>query len=83
MIIYQTTNLLNGKIYVGQDAKDNPNYYGSGIILERSIKKYGISNFKKDIIERCKSKKELDIRENVNSRSSDLLKKVFAKQDKK
>jgi group I intron endonuclease len=63
MIIYQTTNLLNGKIYVGQDAKDNPNYYGSGIILERSIKKYGISNFKKDIIERCKSKKELDIRE--------------------
>ena len=44
MIIYQTTNLLNGKIYVGQDAKDNPNYYGSGIILERSIKKYGISN---------------------------------------
>lgn len=28
-------------------------------------------------------KKELDIRENVNSRSSDLLKKVFAQQDKK
>jgi len=27
-------------------------------------------------------KKELDIRENVNSRSTDLLKKVFAKQDK-
>lgn len=27
-------------------------------------------------------KKELDIRENVGSRSSDLLKKVFAKQDK-
>lgn len=27
--------------------------------------------------------KELDIRQNVDSRSSDLLKKVFAKQDKK
>lgn len=27
-------------------------------------------------------KKELDIRQNVNARSSDLLKKVFAKQDK-
>ncbi len=29
------------------------------------------------------AKKELEIRENVDSRSSDLLKKVFAKQDKK
>jgi hypothetical protein len=28
-------------------------------------------------------KKELDIRQNVDSRGSDLLKKVFAKQDKK
>lgn len=29
------------------------------------------------------AKKELDIRQNVNARSSDLLKKVFAQQDKK
>ena len=33
MIIYKTINLLNGKVYVGKDEKNNPNYYGSGKIL--------------------------------------------------
>ena len=25
MIIYKTTNLVNGKFYIGQDSKNNPN----------------------------------------------------------
>lgn len=63
MIIYKTTNLTNGKIYVGQDAFNDPTYLGSGIILERSIKKYGKSNFKKEILEHCHSKEDLNQRE--------------------
>lgn len=50
MIIYKTTNTINGKIYVGLDTKNNPNYLGSGKILKLAIKKYGKENFKKQII---------------------------------
>jgi group I intron endonuclease len=63
MIIYKTTNLINGKIYVGKDTNDNPNYLGSGIILKNAIKKYGIQNFKKEILENCNTIKDLNERE--------------------
>jgi hypothetical protein len=63
MIIYKTTNLLNNKIYIGQDKFNNPKYLGSGKLLNISIKKHGIQNFKKEILEECNSKKELNERE--------------------
>jgi group I intron endonuclease len=63
MIIYKTTNLVNGKFYIGQDLNNNPNYLGSGLMLNNAIKKYGIENFKKEIIEVCNSKEELNERE--------------------
>lgn len=63
MIIYKTTNLINGKFYVGKDASNNPNYYGSGLLLAKAIKKYGKENFKKEILEECQSLKYLNIRE--------------------
>lgn len=50
MIIYKTTNTINGKIYVGLDTKNNPNYLGSGKIFKLAVKKYGKENFKKEII---------------------------------
>jgi hypothetical protein len=49
MIIYKTTNLINGKMYVGQDSHNNPLYLGSGKVLGLAIEKYGIENFKKEI----------------------------------
>lgn len=62
--IYKTINLINGKIYVGQSFKDNDKYIGSGKLLKKAIRKYGIKNFRKEIIEKCiPDKKVLDERE--------------------
>lgn len=63
MIIYKTTNLVNGKFYVGKDSKNDPNYLGSGRILKRSIKKHGKENFKKEVLEVCVSEEHLNERE--------------------
>jgi group I intron endonuclease len=63
MIIYKTTNLINGKIYIGQDSKNNPKYLGSGIILKQAIKKYGTINFKKEVLETCKTIDDLNYKE--------------------
>lgn len=62
-VIYMTTNLINGKKYIGRDSKNNPNYLGSGIQLKRSIKKHGRNNFEKKILEVCVSNEELIQRE--------------------
>lgn len=55
-IIYKTTNLINGKIYVGQRLiKDqstlDDKYLGSGgRHLKRAFKKYGLENFKREVL---------------------------------
>jgi len=50
--IYKTTNILNGKIYVGMHKTKNPNddYLGSGKFFKRAVQKYGIENFKKEVL---------------------------------
>ena len=63
MNVYKITNLINNLIYIGQEKKSNPNYYGSGILIKKAISEFGISNFKKEIIESCKNFKELNQRE--------------------
>jgi group I intron endonuclease len=63
MIIYMTKNLINGKSYVGQQSTNDEIYLGSGKILKRAIVKYGVENFKKEIIEECLTREELNKRE--------------------
>ncbi len=63
MVVYKTTNLVNGKIYVGKDSKNKPTYLGSGMILKQAIEKYGKENFKKEILEYCSDLEILEERE--------------------
>lgn len=63
MQIYKITNLVNGKIYIGKDTVSDKNYYGSGILIKRAIEKYGIENFKKEILEECISNNDLCLKE--------------------
>lgn len=64
--IYRTTNLINGKTYIGQHgfSLGKKDYYkGSGSLLKPAFKKYGIKNFKKDIIEVTLSQFEANVLE--------------------
>ena len=73
--IYKTTNLINGKIYIGQHKSEeyDSSYYGSGKLIIRAIEKYGIENFSNTVLCCCDSKQELNKMEkqlikNYNSR---------------
>lgn len=64
--IYETTNLVNGKKYIGKHKsnKINKTYLGSGVALKKAIKKYKKENFKVKIIEKINTnQKDLDLRE--------------------
>ncbi len=52
-IIYKTTNLLNGRFYIGMHSTDNleDGYLGSGKRIKAEVKKYGKENFKREILE--------------------------------
>lgn len=63
--IYKTTNLTNGKIYIGKKKSDVfvPWYKGSGRALHEAINKYGWDNFEVEFLCPCFSEDELNTEE--------------------
>lgn len=59
--VYKITNTINGKIYVGTHKCSNVDdgYFGSGSIISQALRKYGKSNFRKDIIFYAESEEEM------------------------
>ena len=74
--IYQTTNKINGKIYIGKHQAENPNdaYLGSGVALRNAIKKYGIENFEKIILF------DFDNELEMNQKERELITEEFVKR---
>lgn len=65
--LYKITNLINGKMYIGQHTTSNldDGYMGSGVALHNAFKKYGIENFRKEWIMFCEDSDELNYYERV------------------
>ena len=66
IIIYKTTCLINNKIYIGQHKIRYPStldpwYLGSGKAFQAALKKYGVENFKREILAICSSQKQANI----------------------
>lgn len=62
MYIYLTTNLITGKMYVGQRRRppENDPYLGSGVLLRRAVQKYGAENFVKVVLAVAEDEEELN-----------------------
>ena len=71
--VYQITNLLDGKIYIGKHQAKNlaDGYMGSGKRLRYAIKKYGLENFKKEILFQFET--EVD----MNAKEAELVNEEF------
>jgi len=65
--IYRTTNLVNGKSYVGKHRVASKekwfNYLGSGTALTRAVRKYCRESFGKELLAYADSESELDLLE--------------------
>ena len=66
-LIYQITNNLNHKIYIGKHKTDCPddNYFGSGKHLRNAQEKYGLENFTKTILFYCANEEEMNLLEKM------------------
>lgn len=76
--IYKITNIVNSKIYIGQHKTDdlNDEYMGSGLRLNRAIKKYGLDNFIKEILY------VFDNEEDMNSKEKELVNEEYINSGK-
>lgn len=74
--IYKTTNLINGKIYIGyhysEDIENDP-YLGSGEVLLRAIRYHGKNNFKREILF------EFDNQDDAYKKERELVTEDFVK----
>lgn len=63
--IYQITNTVNGKVYVGKHQTLNldDGYMGSGKLIQSAIRKYGESSFSKEILHIFTAEYEMNLME--------------------
>lgn len=63
--LYKTTCIITGRYYIGMHSTCNleDGYIGSGLRLRRSVRKHGIENHKKEILEFFESRELLIIAE--------------------
>jgi len=77
-LLYKTTNLKTGKIYIGVHTTDieDDGYMGSSKILKEDIKELGIENFKREIIKYCDSVEEA-LTEERNIVNDEFIRNTF------
>ena len=65
--VYRTTNLINGKIYIGKHRSEgfDTSYKGSGSLLWKAINKYGWESFSTELLASCFSLEELNEEEKL------------------
>ena len=66
-IIYETTNLVNGKKYRGAHICESldDGYLGSGRLIKKAISKYGFSSFERVILVLCDNIEDMFIQESI------------------
>lgn len=64
-LIYQITNTVNNKIYIGKHITENvdDDYFGSGKLLSYAKEKYGIDKFVKTILFELQNEEEMNLLE--------------------
>jgi hypothetical protein len=68
-IVYVTTNLVNGKKYLGKHSGKRIDYLGSGLGIKRAIKKYGKNNFIREVVAECSTDQEaFDVEESLSKK---------------
>jgi group I intron endonuclease len=81
MYIYKTTNVLDGKFYIGKSVrnpKESLNYLGSGVYLKNAIHLYGKENFQKEILFETDNADELNEMEQFYIEKCNATNRSFA-----
>lgn len=76
-LVYKTTCLLNGKIYIGQHQtyELDDGYIGSGIALQKAIDQFGRENFKREILF------DFDNFEDMDNKERELVTEEFVNRE--
>lgn len=60
--VYEITNLIDGKKYIGKHSTEldffEDNYYGSGVLIQKALSKYGRKNFSRRVLRTCSTEEE-------------------------